>query len=204
MLNQQKLKEGCSSTRKLHRTTPKDTPGLKMVVQAPLDDVRLSAPFCDKTGSAVNWFSCDKTCTFLQHILASDGTDVRLQKKAVFLVTDLADFQLNSGNSGLAFLSERVFLKLMVDMLSKFDLDLQEKVLLAIRSLLNLPTTDSRDMESCDLDGVLYRLGVQLEELASEEQKEYAGEVDALRREVQTLYQQKLKEGRSTATLAAL
>jgi nucleotide exchange factor SIL1 len=60
--------------------------------------------------------------------LASDSTDIRLQKKAVFLVTDLADFQLNSGNSGLAFLSEHVFLKLMVDLLSKFDLDLQEKV----------------------------------------------------------------------------
>jgi nucleotide exchange factor SIL1 len=61
-------------------------------------------------------------------MLASDSTDARLQKKAVFLVTDLADFQLNSGNSGLAFLSEPVFLKLMVDMLSRFDLDLQEKV----------------------------------------------------------------------------
>uniref|UniRef100_A0ACD5YDT5 Uncharacterized protein n=1 Tax=Avena sativa TaxID=4498 RepID=A0ACD5YDT5_AVESA len=147
-------------------------------------------------------FRSERGSAMLQHILASDGTDVRLQKKAVFLVTDLADFQLNSGNLGLAFLSERVFLKLMVDMLSKFDLDLQEKVLLAIRSLLNLPTTDARDLEPCDLDGVLYRLGVQLEELPSEEQKEYAGEVDALRREVQMLYQQKLKEGRSTATLA--
>jgi nucleotide exchange factor SIL1 len=68
--------------------------------------------------------------------LASDSTDVRLQKKAVFLVTDLADFQLNSGNSGLAFLSEHVFLKLMVDMLSKFDLDLQEKVWLGKQALV--------------------------------------------------------------------
>uniref|UniRef100_A0ACD5XUC8 Uncharacterized protein n=1 Tax=Avena sativa TaxID=4498 RepID=A0ACD5XUC8_AVESA len=155
------------------------------------DNVNGQEAFCSERGSAM-----------LQHILASDSTDVRLQKKAVFLVTDLADFQLNSGNSGLAFLSERVFLKLVVDMVSKFDLDLQEKVLLAIRSLLNLPTTDATDLESCDLNSVLYRLGVQLEELPSEEQKEYAGEVDALRREVQMLYQQKLKEGRSTATLA--
>ncbi|XP_047048191.1 hsp70-binding protein 1 [Lolium rigidum] len=147
-------------------------------------------------------FRSERGSAMLQYMLASDSTDVRLQKKAVFLVTDLADFQLNSGNSGLAFLSEPVFLKLMVDMLSRFDLDLQEKVLLAIRSLLNLPSTDATDLESCDFNSVLYRLGVQLEELPSEEQKEYAGEVDALRREVQTLFQQKLKQVRTTATLA--
>lgn len=64
---------------------------------------------------------------------------------------------------------------------------------MAIRSLLKLPSTDATDLESCGLDSVLYRLGVQLEELPSEEQKEYAGEVDALRREVEMLFQQKLK-----------
>ena len=64
----------------------------------------------------------------LQHILVSNSIDVRLQKKAVFLVTDLADFQLNSGNPQLPFLSDRLFLKSIVDMLSNFDLDLHEKV----------------------------------------------------------------------------
>jgi len=68
----------------------------------------------------------------LQHILVSNSIDVRLQKKAVFLVTDLADFQLNSGNPQLPFLSDRLFLKSMVDMLSKFDLDLHEKVWLEL------------------------------------------------------------------------
>uniref|UniRef100_A0A0D9XFJ4 Nucleotide exchange factor Fes1 domain-containing protein n=1 Tax=Leersia perrieri TaxID=77586 RepID=A0A0D9XFJ4_9ORYZ len=134
----------------------------------------------------------------LQHILVS-SSDVRLQKKAVFLVTDLADFQLNSGKSGLPFLSDSVFLKSLVDMLSRFDLDLQEKVLLAIKSVLKLSSTEATDFESCDLNSVLYRLGVQLEELPSEEQKEYAGEVDELRREVQTLFQNKLKEGTKIA-----
>jgi len=67
-----------------------------------------------------------------QHILGSNSIDVRLQKKAVFLVTDLADFQLNSGNPQLPFLSDRLFLKSMVDMLSKFDLDLHEKVWLEL------------------------------------------------------------------------
>ncbi|KAI4988961.1 hypothetical protein ZWY2020_036278 [Hordeum vulgare] len=147
-------------------------------------------------------FALENGNAMLQHILGSNSVDLGLQKKAVFLLTDLADFQLNSGNSGLTFLSERVLLKSVTDMLSEFDLDLQEKVLLAIRSLLKLPSTDARDFESCGLDSVLYRLGVQLEELPSEDQKEYAGEVDALRREVLMYFQQKLKPG--TAAAAAL
>ncbi|XP_006660832.1 hsp70 nucleotide exchange factor FES1 [Oryza brachyantha] len=144
-------------------------------------------------------FQLENGSAMLQHILVSNGVDLRLQKKAVFLVTDLADFQLNSGTSGLPFLSDRVFLKSVVDMLSKFDLDLQEKVLLAIKSLLKLSSTEATDFQSCDLDSVLYRLGVQLEELPSEEQKEYAGEVDDLRREVQMLFKNKLKEGTKIA-----
>lgn len=96
----------------------------------------------------------------------------------MFLVTDLVYFQLNSENSGLAFSSELVFLKLMVDMLSKVD-TLKKGFFLAIRSLLKLLLTHAamlQTWESYDLNSLLYRLGVQLEELPSEEQKEYAGD----------------------------
>ncbi|KAF8701088.1 hypothetical protein HU200_033739 [Digitaria exilis] len=139
-------------------------------------------------------FQSENGSAMLQHILVSNSVDVRLQKKAVFLVTDLADFQLNSGNPQLSFLSDRLFVKSIVDMLSRFDLDLHEKVLLAIKSILKLSSTDVEDFEFYDLEGVLLRLGVQLEDLAPDDQKEFAGEVDALRREVQTLFQQKLKQ----------
>ncbi|CAN6218329.1 unnamed protein product [Urochloa humidicola] len=144
-------------------------------------------------------FHSENGSAMLQHILVSDSIDVKLQKKAVFLVTDLADFQLNSGNPQLPFLSDRLFLKTIVDTLSRFDLDLHEKVLLAIKSILKLSSTDAEDFESHDLEGVLLRLGVQLEDLTPEDQKEFAGEVDALRREVQTLFQQKLKQGKEAA-----
>lgn len=145
-------------------------------------------------------FHSENGSAMLQHILVSNNIDVRLQKKAVFLVTDLADFQLNSGIAQLPFLSDRLFLKSIVDMLSRFDLDLHEKVLLAIKSLLKLSSTDVEDFEFYDLDSVLLRLGVQLEDLTPEDQKEFAVEVDALRREVQTLFQQKLKQGKATST----
>lgn len=68
------------------------------------------------------------------------------------------------------------------------------QVLLAIKSLLKLSSTDVEDFEFYDLNNVLLRLGVQLEDLTPEDQKEFAVEVDALRREVQTLFQQKLKQ----------
>ncbi|KAK3130521.1 hypothetical protein QOZ80_6BG0494580 [Eleusine coracana subsp. coracana] len=145
-------------------------------------------------------FHSEKGGAMLQYILENDNIDVRLQKKAVFLVTDLADFQLNSGNSGLPLLSDHLLLKSIVYMLSRFDLDLQEKVLLAIRSLLKL-STDVADFEFYDLESVLVRLGVQLEDLPSEDQKEYAEEVDALRREVLTLFQKKLKQGTATGNM---
>jgi hypothetical protein len=74
---------------------------------------------------------------------------------------------------------------------------LSVQVLLAIKSLLKLSSTDVEDFEFYDLDSVLLRLGVQLEDLTPEDQKEFAVEVDALRREVQTLFQQKLKQAHS-------
>lgn len=64
----------------------------------------------------------------LQHILSSASTNVRVQKKVVFSVTDLADFELNSGKSQVPFLSYHLFIKSVIDMISKSDLDLQEKV----------------------------------------------------------------------------
>ena len=74
---------------------------------------------------------------------------------------------------------------------------LSVQVLLAIKSLLKLSSTDVVDYEFYDLNNVLLRLGVQLEDLTPEDQKEFAVEVDALRREVQTLFQQKLKQAHS-------
>lgn len=73
---------------------------------------------------------------------------------------------------------------------------LSVQVLLAIKSLLKLSSTDVENFEFYDLNNVLLRLGVQLEDLTPEDQKEFAVEVDALRGEVQTLFQQKLKQVR--------
>lgn len=68
-------------------------------------------------------------------MLRNSSIDTRLQKKVVFLVADLADYQANLSSSGdknslvLSLLSDRFFLKSVVDLSVKPDLDLQEKVL---------------------------------------------------------------------------
>lgn len=68
--------------------------------------------------------------------MSNSSIDARLQKKAAFLVADLADYQLhNVENTKLSFLSNNVFLKSVVDLVLSTDLDLQEKVCLWIPKL---------------------------------------------------------------------
>lgn len=140
------------------------------------------------------------TSPILLNMLVNNILMLGYIRRQCFLVTHLAYFQLNFRIAQLPLFSDGLFLKSIVDMLSRFDLDLHEKVLLAIKSLLKLSSTDVEDFEFYDLDSVLLRLGVQLEDLTPEDQKEFAVEVDALRREVQTLFQQKLKQGKATST----
>lgn len=55
--------------------------------------------------------------------------DIRLQKKAVFLASDLAVTQLEKTDEAeRPFFGDRLFLKSVVDLIHSTDIDLQEKV----------------------------------------------------------------------------
>lgn len=61
--------------------------------------------------------------------MSNSNIDIRLRRKAVFLVGDLAECQLELAHEAeLPFLSSNLFLKSVVDLLSSADIDLQEKV----------------------------------------------------------------------------
>ncbi|KAA3475539.1 hsp70 nucleotide exchange factor FES1-like [Gossypium australe] len=121
--------------------------------------------------------------------------DVRLRRKAVFLVGDLAECQLeNIDKAEMPFFSNQLFLKSLVDLTASSDLDLQEKVLVAIKNLLQLRTTEAMVFkEFCRLDDALERMKKQLEDLMlDEDHREYVTDVESLRKEVEFSFQAKL------------
>ncbi|XP_058102610.1 uncharacterized protein LOC131246464 isoform X3 [Magnolia sinica] len=132
-----------------------------------------------------------------QEIMSNSRTDVRLRRKCIFLVADLVECQLQSTKKAeVPFFSNHLFLKSVVDLTASTDLDLQEKTLMAIRSLLQLTTTEALVFKNfCDLGGALERMRKQLEELMAEEfQREYARDLESLRREVEFIFHRKLEK----------
>ncbi|GMI67144.1 hypothetical protein like AT3G51980 [Hibiscus trionum] len=139
----------------------------------------------------------------LQDILSSPSVDIRLRRKAVFLVGDLAECQLeNIDKAEMPFFSNRLFLKSVVDLTASSDLDLQEKALVAIKSLLQLKTTEAMVfLEFCRLGEALERMKKQLEDLMLEDDhREYVTDVESLRREVELTFQAKLENVRAVPT----
>ncbi|OWM89833.1 hypothetical protein CDL15_Pgr024582 [Punica granatum] len=131
----------------------------------------------------------------IQDILTNSSIDIRLRRKAVFLVGDLAECQLEAKDeTELPFFSNSLFLKSLVDLMASPDLDLQEKALLAVKSLLLLKTTEARVFkEFCGLDVALDRMRQQLQGLMAEEfQRDYAVDVESLRSEVELIFHRKL------------
>lgn len=139
----------------------------------------------------------------LQDILSNSSIDIRLRRKAVFLVGDLAERQLEASNEDeLPFFSNKLFLKAVVDLMASSDLDLQEKALTAVKNLLHLRSTQALIFkEFCGLDTALESMRQQLEDLMAEEfQRDYATDVESLRSEVELIYQRKLGKGMQVPT----
>ncbi|KAL9414506.1 hypothetical protein AB3S75_042886 [Citrus x aurantiifolia] len=136
----------------------------------------------------------------LQDILGNLSFDIRLRRKAVSLVGDLAKCQLeNMHKVEPPLFRDRFFLKSVVDLTASADLDLQEKALAAIKNLLQLRTTEALVLKDfCGLDTALERLRQQLQEVMLEEdQRDYAMDVEALRREVELIFFRKLDDSGS-------
>ncbi|KAL9230807.1 hypothetical protein vseg_006109 [Gypsophila vaccaria] len=139
----------------------------------------------------------------LKDILSNSTFDIRLRRKCVFLVGDLAESQLEDGpKAKLPFFSDRVFLKAVVSLTSSDDLDLQEKALIAIKSLLQLQSIEvSIFREACGLDKALESMKLQLQQLMEDEnQQEYAKDVEILRREVELMFYKNLEKGAQVPT----
>ncbi|KAK8967132.1 hypothetical protein KSP40_PGU015744 [Platanthera guangdongensis] len=143
----------------------------------------------------------------LQDIMSNIASDIKLQKKAAILVADLADYQKHNAQTGMITkhspINDRHFLKSLVDLTSSNNLGLQEKALLAVKSLLELPSTDAFDFRDfCGFEEVLERIREQLEE-KMKENGAYAEELESLRREIQTIFRRKLDETKPESLAAS-
>ncbi|CAN6464580.1 unnamed protein product [Victoria cruziana] len=133
----------------------------------------------------------------LQVIMSNLSSDVRLRKKAAVLVADLAvSLSANTYAPVGAVMHDSLFLKSVVDLTAEYDLDLQEKALIAIRNLLQLGTTEAKVFKDfCQLDKALENMRRQFEELMiKEDQKEFVQEVEILRQDVEHVFHNKLEK----------
>ncbi|WOH07511.1 hypothetical protein DCAR_0726941 [Daucus carota subsp. sativus] len=122
----------------------------------------------------------------LQEILSNSSADIRLRIKAMVLVADIAEFQIESGKeSELHPFNNHFLLKSVVDLTATPDLNLHEKVLQAIKNLLQLRSVDvSIFKEFCRLDMALEGLRQQLQKMLEQNDRDFVLEVENLRKEV--------------------
>ncbi|KAH0757068.1 hypothetical protein KY290_020561 [Solanum tuberosum] len=130
--------------------------------------------------------------TMLQEVLSNSNLDIRLHKKSLFLIADLAESQLENENTAeVSFFSNRLLLKAIVDSMASSDLDLTEKALYAIKNILLLRSTEVLLFKDfCKLNEVLERTRQQL----NDHRVEYAMDVESLRKEVNFTFLQKLNK----------
>ncbi|XP_074283487.1 hsp70 nucleotide exchange factor FES1-like isoform X2 [Silene latifolia] len=153
--------------------------------------------------SAQETFYAEGGDLMLKDILSNSAVDVRLRRRCVFLVGDLAESQLeNKRKATLPFFSDHVFLKAVIDLTSSDDLDLQEKALIAIKSLLQLKSTGASVFkELCGLDEALVNMRRQLQQVMEDEsRRDYAEDVEILRQEVELMFDNKLDKGAQVPT----
>ncbi|XP_043726227.1 hsp70 nucleotide exchange factor FES1 isoform X2 [Telopea speciosissima] len=134
----------------------------------------------------------------LQDMMRNSSIDIRLRRKSVSLLADLAEFQLVKANKQeFPFFSNPFFLKTVVNLMSSTDLDLQEKALMAIKSILQLRTTETLVHEDfCGLDEVLERMQKNFQQSISEEcQNDFVRDLESLRGEVEIIFHSKLEKG---------
>ncbi|CAI0545507.1 unnamed protein product [Linum tenue] len=133
----------------------------------------------------------------LMDVLSNSSSNIRLRRKTVSLVSDLAEGQLeNPVREEHSCFGNQLFLKSIVDLTMSIDLDLQEKALLAIKNILQLKTGNAVILKDfCGLDDALERMTQELDGVTAEESDgDFAVSVENLRREVQMTFHKKLGE----------
>lgn len=130
-------------------------------------------------------FYSDGGALLLQVLLSSDNVDARLQKKALFLLAELAEQQIEMEGHMSDGLDDELLIS-VVRLAEADDLDTQEKALMAMRSLINLNSSVCERLEKvCQADAALERLRKRYQMLKVDPQlADYIQDLEVLRDEV--------------------
>lgn len=132
----------------------------------------------------------------LERLFVGSSVDIRLRRKSLFLLADLAeqsqhlrggqlDTVIESSTVPDSVFNERL-LKAVVKLLEASDMDTQEKALMAVRTLSDVSDAVRRTLvNECRVEDILERLRLQLHALQENEDKaDFAKDLEALRQEV--------------------
>ncbi|KAG0621221.1 hypothetical protein M758_3G002500 [Ceratodon purpureus] len=135
----------------------------------------------------------------MERLFAGPSVDIRLRRKSLFLLADLAEQsqQLRGGQldavlkassnvpDSVNLFNERL-LKAVVNLMEASDMDTQEKALMAVRSLSKVSDSVRNTLVvACRVEVTLERLKSQLHELQEhEDQADFARDLEVLRQEV--------------------
>ncbi|XP_078433414.1 ARM repeat superfamily protein [Wolffia australiana] len=146
-------------------------------------------------------FLAEAGCEMLQELLRNSSVDLRLQKKTVQMIADLAEFQLeeNAPFWDLPLFRSPIFFKSLVNLLSFSDIDIQEKALMAIGSLLRLPNSEMLAVgDPCGLERALDAMTAQI---ISAKEESYTKDLEDLCRQVRAIFLKKQETKPSVSTI---
>ncbi|MCO5599377.1 hypothetical protein L7F22_053479 [Adiantum nelumboides] len=102
--------------------------------------------------------------SLLEDLMKDRSYDIRLRRKSLFLVADLAEQQKESGGLHTKYEPSKSYLMAVVSLLEADDLDTQEKALMAIHSLGGLSEIVRNTLkQECNLESAVHKLQLQLE-----------------------------------------
>lgn len=126
----------------------------------------------------------------LEDLMTDESSDVRLQKKSLFLVADLAEQQKELGESIIKYEPTKGYLLSVVNLVRAEDIDTQEKALMAIRSLSD-SSSRAHDLlrRECDVKSALDKLQLQLDVLLqSEDDSGFVKDLQVLCQNVRSMF----------------
>eukprot|EP00250_Pteridium_aquilinum_P007811 c17458_g1_i1 orf=378-1562(-) len=127
----------------------------------------------------------------LEDLMKDASSDIRLRRKSLYLVADLAEQQKEFGGVLMKYEPSKSYLMSIVNLVVVAeDLDTQEKALLAIRSLSDLSrTAHSMLRHECDIESTLDKLQVQLDVLMqSDDNVDFAKDLQMLCQNVRSMF----------------